>query len=65
MTAIFQTQLDMEGKPEPMFCSVCSQFEEIIVYFLSGRIEVGMCDQCIDRAWTFVVELRERAKDAG
>lgn len=61
---LFQTQLSMDGGPEPGFCSVCSAFEEIIVYFLRGTIEVSMCDKCADRLWTFVVEIRERARDA-
>jgi hypothetical protein len=63
MTAIFQTEINMDGLPEPNFCSVCQGWEEIIVYFLRGNIEVSMCDKCVDRIALFVKELRERLGD--
>ena len=56
---MFDIVLGEDGLPEPGFCSVCQNFEDIIVYFLRGTIEVSMCHLCIEHAHAFVLEWRE------
>jgi len=64
MTRVMIVQLGPEGDPEPMFCSVCSEWQDELVYFLSGTIEVSMCSQCVEYAGRVILEVRDRVADS-
>lgn len=64
MTRVMIVQLGPEGEPEPMFCSVCREWQEELVYFLSGSIEVSMCAECITYAGNVLLDVRDRVADS-
>lgn len=62
MSRVFIVELDAEGLPEPMFCSVCSEWQVELVYFVSGNIEVSMCAECITYAGNVLLDVRDRLR---
>lgn len=64
MPATFMVGLGPDGMPEPNFCSVCQEYPDAVVYFLSGRIEVSMCLECVTAAGQLLLDAHEREADS-
>lgn len=47
MPRVFIIALDGEGEFEPGFCSVCTDWQEMLVYFATYDREVSMCMECL------------------